>query len=165
MYELYEGEKIVDIKGYEGSYAVTDNGRVWSVRRNIWLKPFETGTGYMTVRLCVNEKGKDPKIHRLVGEAFIRNPENKPQINHINGDKKDNRASNLAWVTARENIQHACDLGLNSHFKLSGQDKKIICQMYERCDVTMAYLADRYDMSAPGIHYIINKYGNQVGHA
>lgn len=165
MYELFEGEKTINIKGYEGSYAVTDNGRVWSVRRNKWLAPFATDTGYMTVRLCLNNKSIDRTIHRLVGEAFVSNPENKPQINHINGDKRDNRASNLEWVTARENLQHACDLGLNSHFKLSGHDKKIICQIYERCDVTMAYLADIYDMSTPGIHYIIKAYGNQVGHA
>ena len=89
MYELHVGEKIKDIKGYEGSYAITNNGRIWSYRRNIWLAHFDTGTGYRTVRLCIGGTETDKKVHRLVAEAFIKNKDDKPQVNHINGDKKD----------------------------------------------------------------------------
>jgi hypothetical protein len=76
---------------------------------------------YSTVKLCFDGKDVDQKIHRLVGKAFVFNPDNKPQINHKNGIKTDCRACNLEWVTARENLQHACDMGLKA--TLSYQEK------------------------------------------
>ena len=90
---------IVDIKGFE-DYQITDDGRVWSKNSDRWLKPFPTPKGYMRVRIG----GKYFYVHRLVGEAFIENLENKPCIDHINGDKTDNRVENLHWVTHKENI-------------------------------------------------------------
>lgn len=167
MYTLYDGEKITDVKGFEGIYAVTDHGRVWSWKRKIWLKPFNTGSGsgYCTVRLSVNGKAVDKKVHRLVGEAFIPNKLNKKQINHLNGNKQDNMAVNLCWVTPRENIQHACDQGLNTIHKLSSTDKLIICQMFDSKKMRQADLARYFGISPPGIYYIIKAYGNQVGHA
>ena len=89
MLELQVGESIKDVREFEGIYSVTNYGRVWSYNRKIWLKPFITGSGYCTVRLSVCGKVDDKKLHRLVGEAFIKNPHNKPFINHKNGDKKD----------------------------------------------------------------------------
>lgn len=165
MLELNEGERIKNIKMFEGIYAITDGGRVWSYRRKKWLASFDKGKGYQTVRLCFKGNETDITIHRLVGNAFIHNPLNKPYVNHKNGNKSDNHYKNLEWVTSRENIQHACDNKLNSHFKLSKKDKIIICQMYYLCKIRKADIARIFDISASGILYIIKAYGDQVGNA
>ena len=97
-----------DIEGYEGLYQVSDQGRVKSLGRK-WsksertLKPVVRHDGYVVVNLYSGGERKMFKVHRLVCEAFHGNPDNKPQVNHINEIKTDNRASNLEWATAREN--------------------------------------------------------------
>ena len=95
-----------DIPHYEGLYQVSSLGRVWSIRSQKYLKPLETN-GYLRVALYGrNGKAKKELIHRLVGMAFIPNPENKPQINHLNEIKYDNRVENLEWSTSKENINY-----------------------------------------------------------
>lgn len=76
------------------------------------LKHIEDRYGYMTVNLYKNNKLKHFTIHKLVATHFINNPENKPQVNHIDGNKKNNRLDNLEWVTNKENMRHAWDNGL-----------------------------------------------------
>lgn len=95
-----------DIKGYEGVYRVSDMGAVWSVRVGRRLSPqrHRSNSGvYLRVRLSINGVGKYYKIHRLVAQAFIPNPDNKPQVNHKNENTLSNYASNLEWVTNKEN--------------------------------------------------------------
>lgn len=94
-----------DIKGYEGQYAITEEGQVWSYKRKIFLKPCLT-RGYLWVGLCKNGITKKFKIHRLVAEAFIPNPENKPEVNHKDENKQNNCVSNLEWMTTKENINY-----------------------------------------------------------
>ena len=97
-----------DIEGYEGLYQVSDQGRVKSLGRK-WrkseriLNPVVRHDGYVVVGLYSGGKPKTFKVHRLVCEAFHENPDNKPQVNHINEIKTDNRACNLEWCTAEEN--------------------------------------------------------------
>lgn len=110
-----------DIYGYEGLYQVNEEGfvkRLESFRKNgssgyiqkekILKQTTRNKGGYVCVNLSKNGKAKVISVHRLVAETFIENPENKTQINHKNGNKKDNRIINLEWVTPKENINH-CD--------------------------------------------------------
>lgn len=108
-----------DIPGYEGLYKVSNLGRVKSLERNYvsgnngirhiyeyCLKPHKDTKGYFFVCLSKNGKRSYKKIHRLVAEAFITNPENKPQVDHINGDKTLNITTNLRWATNAENCMN-----------------------------------------------------------
>jgi len=163
--ELKRNERSKDVKGYEGIYAVTTLGRVWSYRRGIWLKQYDNSHGYMFVVLSVQGKDVDKKVHRLVAEAFIANPLCKPQVNHKNGSKSDCRACNLEWVTARENVQHASDMGLNKSFKLSYREKELICKNHWELGVKQAVLAKIFNVSPSAINYIIRVYTPIVGQA
>jgi plasmid maintenance system antidote protein VapI len=98
-----------DIEGYEGLYAITVDGRVWSYRSNKFLSPADDGYGYKQVKLTKDGKQKACRVHRLVGQAFIPNPENKPQINHKDAVRDNNHVDNLEWVTAQENIDAKAD--------------------------------------------------------
>lgn len=106
-----------DIEGFEGKYQVSNMGNVRSFSRwkngNI-LKPGTNGSGYFYVQL-VKDGRKNVivrVIHRLVAIAFIENPDNLPEVNHIDGNKKNNNVENLEWVSRERNIQHAFDIGL-----------------------------------------------------
>lgn len=93
-----------EIEGYEGLYAVSNMGRVANIKRNVLLNPYSIKTGYLQVNLRKDNQGRNFYVHRLVAMAFISNPENKPQVNHKNSIRNDNRAENLEWMTAKENI-------------------------------------------------------------
>ena len=107
-------ENWVPIDGYEGLYEVSDAGMVRSLKRTTTsgkVLSQRAGTGgYLRVCLCENNHKKTFVVHRLVASAFIENPEHKPEVNHKNGIRTDNRASNLEWVTRSENEQHAYDV-------------------------------------------------------
>lgn len=114
-----------EIKGYEGKYIISNYGEIISLprykRNNSKLQYVEPKeilryvnkkNGYVYVQLWNNAKYKNIRLHKLVAENFIENIENKPQINHIDGNKKNNRVDNLEWCTASENIRHAYKIGL-----------------------------------------------------
>ena len=129
-----------DIKGYEGLYQISNIGRVKSLDRIVksrydstslfkerLLTPQRDTRGYKHVSLRKEGKSKHKRVHRLIALAFIPNPENKPEVNHIDGNKMNNGIDNLEWSTHSENIQHAYQTGLNkgpqgaknSHAKLT----------------------------------------------
>lgn len=92
------------IVGYEKYYEVSNFGRV---RRIHYITLSKSRNEYLRAHISKNNKPKNVLVHRLVAEAFLPNPENKPQVNHINGDKADNRVENLEWNTVSENTLHA----------------------------------------------------------
>lgn len=92
-----------DIKGYEGLYMISDYGRVYSIRSNIYLAQSETEDGYLKVKLSRDGHKKTELVHRLVARHFIDNPDGLPQVNHLDEDRQNNHYLNLTWVSAKEN--------------------------------------------------------------
>lgn len=136
-----------DIEGYEGLYQVSNLGRVKSLERIVCQgkqgqriipekirKSKHTADGYLEMALCKDCKRKFIRTHRLVAFAFCENPQNKTEVNHIDGNKLNNRADNLEWVTSSENQIHAYKIGLQ---KVSGgalsNRKKIKCIELDTC--------------------------------
>lgn len=107
-------EQWKDVTGYEGLYQVSDAGRVAKIRngeRRV-KKASRCSGDYLQACLTKEKKQRRFLVHRLVAEAFIPNPDGKPEVNHIDGDKANNAASNLEWVTARENVGHSYIAGI-----------------------------------------------------
>ena len=118
-----------DVVGYEGLYQVSNLGRVKSLtRKNVKQDRLLTPTnnnGYYCVSLLKNKKRKFCLIHRLVAKTFVENPDNKKEVNHIDGNKKNNRANNLEWCTPSENIIHAYKEKLKKPVCLNKQIKQL----------------------------------------
>lgn len=102
-----------DVVGYEGLYRVSSDGEIEHLKRNILLSQSTTALGYSVVTLFKNGSKLMVRVHRLVAQAFIPNPDDKPQVNHKDGKKQNNRVDNLEWNTQLENNRHARQTGLN----------------------------------------------------
>lgn len=92
-----------DVKGYEGLYAITSCGKVWSYKNKKFLKPGIYKKGYLYVNLWKDGGFKTKQIHRLVAEAYIPNPDNLPQVNHKDENKANNCLQNLEWCDCKYN--------------------------------------------------------------
>lgn len=95
------------IEGFDGIYSVSNYGEVRNNRTGKLMKPRKNEKGYLHIGLTKNGKQKNMRVHRLVAQAFIPNPENKSQVNHIDFDKENNCVNNLEWVTNKENTQYS----------------------------------------------------------
>lgn len=122
MNGLYEVSNLGNIKSLKRLHNIRGNSS-YLTREHI-LKP-SIRNGYYFVDLCKNRKQNKVSIHRVVALTFIPNIENKSQINHINGNKLDNRVDNLEWCTCAENIKHSFEIGLRNVEKIKDNMRKL----------------------------------------
>ena len=172
MQELEEIWK--EVLGYNGIYFVSNIGNVKSIdhycegrkgsgkQNGRILKLQKSKKGYLRVCLCNNNKKFNTGVHRLVANAFIPNPLNKPQVNHINGIKNDNNVDNLEWCTNQENQIHAVknklnnpNLGEKHHMsKLSNKEVEVVRWMH-KIGWSNKQLAEDYNVSQTAMSNII----------
>ena len=166
MKELFK-----DITGYEGSYQVSNLGNVKTLEREIFsnskliyiqkekiLKHYKTKEGYLSVILYKNSKQKHFLIHRLVAECFLLN---KNQcVNHIDGNKMNNKISNLEWVTNSQNHIHAYETGLKlrgENCNMSKLTEKEVLSIRNMKGITQQEIANIYNVSRKCISKILNR--------
>lgn len=140
-----------------GLYLISSLGRLKSCKTGRILKLSCNECGYVHVKISIRGLDKDVKIHRLVAKSFIHNPGSKEQVNHKDGDKKNNCVENLEWMSARENTHHALEIGLiknrlfPNHRKRNGRGisesvREEIREMYEGCGPLKA-IAKQFNIS------------------
>ena len=123
------------------NYLVFADGKIYSRYTQKILRPGVNSRGYHSIALHANATRKSYLVHRLVAEAFIPNPENKPEVNHINGNKLDNRVENLEWVTTLENAHHAIKTGL------CVPKRNVRCVPVQMFSKTGEFIAEFYSIS------------------
>jgi hypothetical protein len=156
---LMDGETIRPVPGYEGRYSVTSHGRVFSHQyrhsdRTVELSQTTHPEGYKRVKFPLGYPGSHIKVHRLVAMAFHSNPNDLPQVNHIDGNKGNNHYLNLEWTDNSGNQRHAFDTGLQNdrkgvkHNLAKLDDEKVfeIRKLLEQGN-TLQFVADIYGVS------------------
>lgn len=128
--------KNIILDGEMSVYMILDMGFVYNRKTKMLLKNSINFDGYNHVTLYHNGNRYRKLVHRLVAEAFIPNPENKPEVNHKDGNKTNNDISNLEWVTHSENIQHAYDTGLISIDRMIGENNYL--NVYKEYQIHLA---------------------------
>jgi hypothetical protein len=172
---------VKDIPGFEGLYAITQDGQIWSypkewrsakglsayqVHTGRWLKPSFNGR-YLKASLRRKNQTQQIYIHRLVAITYLPNPFNLPEINHRDGDKFNNHVDNLEWVTRLQNAKHARRLNLYHHVpargsnhpeaKLTENDILIIRKRWDADEVSLDTLATEYRISKSTMHSICSR--------
>jgi hypothetical protein len=143
------------------NYSVSNYGQVRNDKRNTILSPRDL-RGYKRVSLWYNKKANDQRIHRLVAQAFIPNPENKAEVNHKNGIRNDNRVSNLEWCTAEENVKHKVKtLNQGDTFKGINNGNSILTEadvlLIRASDSKPSVLSKHHKVSITQITRILNR--------
>lgn len=157
-----------DIRGFEGAYVISNTGKVLSIPRRGTKHRIPTlrslslnHDGYVKVRLIYNGRDETCRVHRLVAEAFIPNPENKETVNHIDGNKQNNNVENLEWADRREQMLHAyknnLKLPVHTNRKLTDEQAEAIRKEYKRQskEYGTVALAKKYGVSNSAIGMIV----------
>ena len=164
-----------DIKDYAGLYQVSNFGRVKALEKKRLCNQFGgfciskekimkfgiDKNGYYLINLSKNNKTSTKRVSRIVAETFISNPDNFPQVNHINGIKTDNNASNLEWCTDNENKKHAFRTGLKSHIGIKNPATNLTednVREIRKLKGVMSYpkIAKQFNTTEDAVYYIIN---------
>jgi hypothetical protein len=142
-------------------YIITREGKVVNSTTQKELKQHIDKYGYKRVNLFINNKNTQKQVHRLVAIAFIPNVENKPQVNHINGIKTDNRVENLEWCTNQENRNHAVNNGLHKHQKYEVFKNNISLGIYNSSKI----ISEKFNLDQSAICKVANgKYKTTKGY-
>lgn len=165
---------------YNGIYLISNMGRVKSVDQIVpcksgatrvhkgkELKQFKNERGYLCVVITKGKKSKIKKVHRLVAETFIDNPQCKPQVNHIDCNKQNNNVTNLEWCTNAENMFHASKNGLVSknHFPIGGEFRKrrVCCIELHRVFDSIALAAKELKLHSANISFCCRNPDRKTG--
>lgn len=165
-----------DIPSFDGYYQVSNRGRIrsWKGGNNFTgvqrlkepkiLTLYKEKNGYLRANICHNNKKQHLSVHRCVAECFVKNPEDKPQVNHKNGIKSDNIFSNIEWATPSENHVHAHENGFknadhvtgekNHNSKLTKTDVVKIDNLLNKGSFTQKEIGNRFNVSASQISHI-----------
>lgn len=138
-----------EIVGFEGLYSVTDDGKVWSERRNKFLATAISLKGYEHLTLHKDGERTNKMVHILVAEAFVDNPDGKPQVNHLDENKLNNKAENLEWVTPKENSNY----GTRTERIISQKRISVYCN---ETDVVYESIADAARKTGINVSTIVN---------
>lgn len=150
------------IARFEGRYSLTETGQIFNHANNTFLTPIKNPNGYLKVGLA-HGQGKQTQlsIHRLVALHYIPNPYEHPQVNHINGDKTDNRVENLEWCTSKENMLHAYKTGLRSGYMSADDKEKYLQEILNGIQVND--LALRIGRRAETLHSMLRETAKRLG--
>jgi hypothetical protein len=164
-----DNEMWLPVKGYEGIYEVSSLGSIVSTAGRyfgcrIGSKGVTKQDRYIKVYLTKNRKSTWFKVHRLVADHFIPNPENKPEVNHIDGDRANNSVDNLEWCTRSENMQHAQDNNLMPDYSgfnnpaciLTPENVQYIRSKYSYRKYSAARLGKELNVSKTSVMRVIN---------
>lgn len=138
-----------DIVGFEGLYAITSCGKVWSYKSNKFMAQRYDDNGYLRINLRKDGKTYTKQVHRLVAEAYIPNEEGKPQVDHINQVKDQNYISNLRWATPVENSRHS-NLGRKRYW--STVRRPIYCVELDKVFKTQAAACREIGLSSSALN-------------
>lgn len=150
---------MVDIKGYEGMYAVTSCGKVWSYKTKKFLKSNINAKGYKRVCLCKNNGVKRLTIHKLVAMAYIPNLNDLPQINHKDENKDNNAVNNLEWCTNKYNSNY----GTRNERMASKKMKRVLCVELNKVFKSITEASLDLGVNLSGISECCSGKGNTAG--
>lgn len=165
-----------DVEGFEGLYKVSSEGVLVGTPRQGTkggvVKRYKMKNGYEEYHLYKDDKLHHEYAHRLLARYFIPNPENKPHVNHIDGDPTNNSLDNLEWVTHLENVQHAVRTGLFNHkgenhpgVKLTDQEVLEIRDLYKHRVFKQREIGELYGVARTTISSIVQNRIRKVGNS